>query len=75
MDFMKNKFSLFALCNFFIALIQWSYFDPVLSQRFKTLKLSEELAGIGFLCLSIMYALSCCINEWIEKVLGNKVCL
>jgi len=75
MDFMKNKYSIFALCNLFVALIQWSYFDPVLSQRFTSLGVSEEWAGIGFLCLAVMYAVSCSINERFEKILGNKFCL
>lgn len=72
---LKEKYSFFALSSLAFAIIQWSFFDPVLTARFYTLGLSEETAGLAFLGLSICYAVSCSINSKFEHMFGNKTCL
>lgn len=75
LSILSNKFSIFALCSLSFAIMQWAYFDPILTVRFSALGLSEQNAGLAFLGLSIGYAISCAITHEITKVLGNKACL
>lgn len=75
LSILKDKLSLLALGALAMAILQWSYFDPVLTDRFKQLGLTEQSAGVAFLGLSVFYALSCAANSKFEVIFGNKMCL
>ena len=70
-----NKGSFFALLTVLLDVIQWTFFDPILTARFEDLNVSETSAGFSFLALSIPYTISCYFMHYFESKLGYKVCL
>lgn len=74
-EILTNKRSSFGLIALGIAILQWSFFDPVLTERFLSIGLTEELAGFAYLGLAIAYFISCSINSTLEDYLSNKFVL
>lgn len=70
-----NKGSLFALLTITFDLVEWTFLDPILTNRFDEEGVSEVLSGLSFLCSSIPYVISCYFMHHFEKKLGYKTCL